>query len=208
MFYLPFWQQVSWFAQSIPLYETNLPSPLPSSPHYTWFLKLSIGCLPNPMWPASCHSILLWPAVLDYLATQQPPITFSSVQSLSRVWLFATPWTAAYQASLSITNSQSLLALMSLSRWCHPTISSSVVPFSSCLQSFPASGSFQISQFFTSGGQSIRISASASVLPVNIQDWFPLWWTDWISLQSKGYSRVFSNTTVQKHQFFSTQPSL
>ena len=114
MFYLPFWQQVSWFAQSIPLYETNLPSPLPSSPHYTWFLKLSIGCLPNPMWPASCHPILLWPAVLDYPATQKPPITFSSVQSLSHVWLFATPWTAAYQASLSITNSQSLLKPMSI----------------------------------------------------------------------------------------------
>ena len=91
------------------------------------------------------------------------------------------------------------------SRWCHPTISSSVVSFSSCLQSFPASGSFPVSQFFTSGGQSIRVSASASVLPMNIQDWFPLGWTGWISLQSKGLSRVFSNTTVQKHQFFSTQ---
>ena len=85
-----------------------------------------------------------------------------------------------------------------LSQWCHPTISSSVVPFSSCLQSFPASGSFQISQFFPSGGQSIGISASASILPMNIQDWFPLGWTDLISLQSKGLSRVFSNTTVQK----------
>ena len=83
--------------------------------------------------------------------------------------------------------------------WCHPTISSSVVPFSSCLQSFPESGSFQMSQQFTIGGQSIGVSASASVLPVNIQDWFPLGWTDWISLQSKGLSRVFSNTTVQKH---------
>ena len=83
-----------------------------------------------------------------------------------------------------------------LSRWCHPTISSSVVPFSSCPQSFPASGSFAVSQFFTSGGQSIRVSASASVLPMNIQDWFPLGWTGWISLQSKGLSRVFSNTTV------------
>ena len=92
-----------------------------------------------------------------------------------------------------------------LSRWCHPTISSSVIPFSSCPQSFPASGSFQMSQFFTSGGQSIGISASTSVLPVNIQDWFPLGWTDWISLQSKGLSRVFSNTTVQKHQFFGGQ---
>ena len=94
------------------------------------------------------------------------------------------------------------------SRWCHPTISSSVVPFSSCLQSFPASGSFPRSQFFTSGSQSIGASASASVLPVNIQDWFPLGWTGWISLQSKGLSRVFSNTTVQKYQFFNAQPSL
>ena len=85
-----------------------------------------------------------------------------------------------------------------LSPWSHPTISSSV--FSSCLQPFPASGSFPMSQFFASGGQSIGISASASVLPMNIQDWFPLGWTGWISLQSKGFSRVFSNTTVQKHQ--------
>ena len=92
--------------------------------------------------------------------------------------------------------------------WFHPTISSSVVPISSCLQSFPASGSFLMSQFFTSGGQSIGISASASVLPMNIQDWFPLGWTSWISLQSKGLSRVFSNTTVWKHQFFGAQPSL
>ena len=89
-----------------------------------------------------------------------------------------------------------------LSRWCHPTILSSVVPFSSCLQSFPTSGSFPMSQFFASGGQSIAVSALASVLPMNIQDWFHLGWTGWISLQSKGLSRVFSNTTVQKHQFF------
>ena len=89
-----------------------------------------------------------------------------------------------------------------LSWWCHPTISSSVVPFSH-LQSFPASGSFQMSQFFESGGQSIGVSASASVLPRNIQDWFPLEWTSWVSLQSKGLSRVLSNTIVEKHQFFS-----
>ena len=87
-----------------------------------------------------------------------------------------------------------------LSRWCHPTISSSVVPFSSCPQSFPASESFQMSQLFASGGQSIGVSASTSVLPINTQDWSPLGWTGWISLQSKGHSRVFSNTTVQKHQ--------
>ena len=93
-------------------------------------------------------------------------------------------------------------------RWCHPTISSSVIPFSSRLQSFPASGSFPVSWFFSSGGQSIGVSASASVLPMNIQDWFPLGWTGWISLQSKGLSRVFSNTTVQEYQFFGTQLSL
>jgi len=95
-----------------------------------------------------------------------------------------------------------------LSWWCHPTISSSVIPFSSCLQSFLASGSFQMSQLFASGGQSIGVSASPSVLPMNIQNWFPLGLTGWISLQSKGLSRVFSNTTVQKHQFFSAQLSL
>ena len=89
-----------------------------------------------------------------------------------------------------------------LRRWCHPTISSSVVPFSACPQSFPASGSFQMSQLFTSGGQSVGVLASTSVLPMNIQDWGPLGWTGWISLQSKGFSRVFSNTTVQKNQFF------
>ena len=94
------------------------------------------------------------------------------------------------------------------SRWCHPTISSSVVPFSFCLQSFPASGSFPESQLFTSGGRSIGVSASASVLPMNTHDWSPLGWTGWISLQSKGLSRVFSNTTVQKHQFFCAQLSL
>ena len=92
------------------------------------------------------------------------------------------------------------------SQWCHPTISSSVIPISSCLQSFPASGSFLMSQFFSSGGQSIGVSAS--VLSINTQGWFPLGWTGWISLQSKGLSRVFSNTAVQKHQFFCTQLSL
>ena len=94
-----------------------------------------------------------------------------------------------------------------LSWWCHSTISSSVIPFSSCPQSFPASGSFQMSQLFASGGQSIGVSASTSVLPMNTQDW-SLGWTGWISLQSKRLSRVFSNTTVQKHQFFGAQLSL
>ena len=93
------------------------------------------------------------------------------------------------------------------SRWCHPAISSSVIPFSSCPQSLPGSGSFPVSQLFTSGGQSIGVSASASLLPMNTQDWSPLGWIGWISSQSKGLSRVFSNTTVQKHQFFSAQLS-
>ena len=95
-----------------------------------------------------------------------------------------------------------------LSQWCYPTISCSVIPFSSCTQSFPASGSFQMSQLFVSGDQSIGVSALASVLPMNIQDWPPLGWTGWVSLQYKGHSRVFSNTTVQKHQFFGAQLSL
>ena len=126
-------------------------------------------------------------------------------QLLSCVRLFETPQTTAHQASSTpgvYSNS------CPLSRWYHPTISSSVIPFSSCLQFFSASGSFPMSQFFPSDGQSIGVSASASVLPMNIQDWFPLGWTSWNSLQSKGLSRVFSNTTVQKHEFFSTQLSL
>ena len=128
---------------------------------------------------------------------------FSSVQSLSCIWLFVNPWTAACQASIPIANSQSLLKLMSIELvvpsnhliLCRPLL----------LQSFPASGSLQMSQFLASGGQSIGVSASASVLPMNIQDWFPLGWTGWISLHSKRLSRVFSNTTVQKHQFFGVQ---
>ena len=95
-----------------------------------------------------------------------------------------------------------------LSRWCHPTISSSVTHFSSCLQSFPASGSVPVSQLFAWGGHSTGVSASASVLSMNTPDWSPLGWTGWISLQSKGLSRVFSNSTLQKHQFFGTQLSL
>ena len=132
----------------------------------------------------------------------------SSVQSLSRVQLFTTPWTVTRQAFLSFTISQDLLELMSIESvmqsnqlvLCHPLLL--------LIQSFPESGSFQMSQFCTSGGQSIGVSASASVLPMNIQEWFPLGWTGWISFQSKGLSRVFSNTTVQKHQFCGTQLSL
>ena len=126
-----------------------------------------------------------------------PLICCCFVQSLSHVWLFATTWTTAHQASLSFTNSRSCSNTSPLSQWCHPTISSSVIPFSSCLLSFPASGSFPMSQYFASGGQSIGASASALVLLMHIQDWFPLEWTGWISSQSKGLSRVFPNTTVQ-----------
>ena len=129
------------------------------------------------------------------------------VQLLSCVKLVVTPWTAARQAPLSFTISWSLFKLMFIKLWCLPIMSSSVIPFSSRLQSFPGSGSFPMRRLFTSGSRSIGASASASVLPMNIQDWFPLGWTDLISLQSKGLTRVFSNTTVQKHQIFGTQPS-
>ena len=115
-----------------------------------------------------------------------------------------TQWTVAHQAFLSFTVSNSC----PLSWWCHPTLSSSVVPFSSCLQSFLASESFPMIWLFASGGQSPGVSASASVLPMNIQDWFPLGWTGWIFLLFKGFSRVFSKTKIQKHQFFSPQLSL
>ena len=228
------------------------------------------------MWKGFCSSFHKW----FFMIVARVQSVSQSVQSLSHVWPFSTPWTIAHQASLSITNSRSLLKLMSialvmpsnhlilcrplllllsifpnirvfsnesvlriqfqfsrsvlpnslqphelqharppcpssaprvypnpcsLSQWCHSTISSSVLPFSFHLQSFPASGSFQMNQFFESGGQSIGVSAAGSVLSLNIQDWFPLEWTAWISLQSNGLSRVFSNTTVQKHQFFSAQ---
>ena len=183
---------------------------------------LQYSCLENPKdrgaWWAILHRVTKSLTRLKRLSTHACNWLFqnqtnyvshvlSSFQSLSHVQLFATPWTAAHQASLSSTNSQSLPKLMSIGRWWHPTISSSVIPFSSRLQSFPASGSFQMSQLFTSGGQSVEVSASASVLPMNTQDWSPLGWTGWISLQSKGLPRVFSNTTVQKHQLFGTQLS-
>ena len=157
-------------------------------------------------------SCLLFGAVGSLVSSAQ------LVQSLSHVWLFVTPWTAARQASLSFTISRSLLKLMSiesampsnhliffcpllhtcpLSQRCYPTILSSVVPFSSCLQSFPASASFLMSRVFASGGQSIGAPASASVLPMNIQDWFPLELTGLIFLQSKGLSRVLQYHSSQ-----------
>ena len=130
------------------------------------------------------------------------------VQLLSHVKFCVTPWIAGFQASLSFTISSLCSNSCPLSQWCHPIISSPVVPFSSYPQSFPVSVSFPMSQFFTSGGQSIGASSSASVLPVNIQDWSPLGLTGLISLLSKGLSRIFSSTTVLKHQFFGIHPSL
>ena len=120
----------------------------------------------------------------------------------------ATPWTTAHQAFRSITNSQSLFKLMSIKSVMPSNHLIFCLPFFSCFQSFPVSGSFAMNRFFISGGQRTGVSASASVLPVNIQDGFPLGWTGLISLQSKGLSRVFSNTRVQKNQFFSAKLSL
>ena len=139
---------------------------------------------------------------------------FLKLFSIIVVWLlrcallFVTSWTAACRLLCPSLSYGVCSNSCPLSQWCHPTISSSVARLSSCLQSFPASGSFPMSGLFASGGQSIGASASASVLPMNIQDWFPLGRTGWISLQSKGLSRVFSNTTVRKPQFFSTQTFL
>ena len=153
---------------------------------------LEYSCLENSMkrgdWWATVHRV-------------------SSVQLLSRVQLFETPWTAARQASLSTTNSRSLLILMSIELVMPSSHLILCRPLFLLPQSLPASESFPVSQLFPWGGQSIGVSASASVLPMNTQDWSSLEWTGWISLQSKGFSRVFSNTTVQKHQFFSAQPS-
>ena len=128
-------------------------------------------------------------------------LAFSSVQSLSRVWHFVTPWIAARQASLSITNSRSSPRLTTIESVMPSSHSSSVTPFSSCPQSLPASESLPMGQLFPWGGQSTGVSALASFPPKNTQGWSPSKWTGWISLQSKGLSRVFSNTTVQKHQF-------
>ena len=155
---------------------------LPSGPH---FLAWHLGP-PIQSWPTSAVFSLL------YISVQ-----FSSVANHVRL---CDPMDGLQHARLPCPSPTPGVYsnLCPLSRWCHPTISSSVVPFSSCLQSFPASGSFQVSHFFTSGGQSIGASVSTSFLPMNIQDWFPLGWTGWILL-SKGLSRVFSNTTVEKH---------
>ena len=151
----------------------------------------------------SCFILVPGLLLLNLFALEHTRIFF-----FSHVLLFVTPWTVSRLVSLSFTVSQSCSNPCSLSQWCHPTILSSVVPFSSCLQSFPASGSFPMSQFFSSGGQSIGASASASGPSMIIQDWFPSGLTGLISLQSRWLSKVFSSTTVQKHQFFRAQPSL
>ena len=165
---------------------------------WSFFMKFLLKqLLHSHFWWLVLTDLLFFSIYSQYISF----VTFSSVQSLSRVWLLATPWIAARQAPGVYSNS------CPLSQWCHPAISSSVVPFFSCPQSLPASGSFPMSQLFTWGGQSIGVSASASVLPLNTQDWSPSGWTGWISLQSKGLSRAFSNTTVQKHQFFGAQLS-
>ena len=147
------------------------------------------------------------PAFFDQTVPWKLVSFTGSVQSLCHVWLFVTPWIAARQASVSITNSWNLLKLMPIESVMPSSYLILCRPLLLCPQSLPASGSFPVSQLFASGGQSTGVSASASVLPMNTQDWSPLGWTSWISLQSKGLSRVFSNTTVQKHQFLSAQLS-
>ena len=146
--------------------------------------------------------------ILQDAGTTLPSVQFCSVHLLSRVRLFVTPWTAAHQASLSITTARVHPNSCPSSWWCHSAISSSVVPISSCPQSLPASESFPRSQLFAWGGQRTGVSALASFLPKKSQGWSPSEWAGGISLQSKGLSRVFSNTTVQKHQFFGAQLSL
>ena len=177
---------------------------VPPSIHTSIYLSIA-GQIKHTAYESAAHCT--WRS-LQFSPVQFSPVQFSPVQLLSCVRLFATPWTASCQASLSITTSQSLLKLMPIELLMPSNHLILCRPLSSCLRSFPTSWSFQMSQLFASGGQSIGVSASASVLPMNIPDWFLLGWTGWISLQSKELSRVFSNTTVQKHSFFGAQLSL
>ena len=170
----------------------------------SWSINIWKGCsaswMIKKMQVKNAMRYLCTPTRLAFIyKTERAKCWFSSVQSLSRVQLFATPWIVTAHNCPSSTPGVHSNSCPS-SWWCHPAISSSVVPFSSCPQSLPASGSFPMSQLLAWDGQSIRVSASASILPMNTQDWSPLGWTGWISLQSKGLSEVFSNTTVQKHQ--------
>ena len=194
-----------------------------SAPHTVWWVWLGDGaysrCLQNACWINHLlgSSGISWTCglCLPQDSTNNSNINyhywtltvFSSVQ-LSHVRLFVTPWTEHARPPHPSPTPRVHWNPCPLSQWCHPAISSSVVPFSSCPQSLPASGSFQMSQLFISGGQNIGVSASTSVLPMNTQDWSPLGWTAWISLQSKILSRVFSSATVQKHQFFGIRPSI
>ena len=187
----------------------------------TSLLQMALSCVANAilwftiLWQKLAHSSCVFPGGLvpRHSPSQIPKSVnahFSSVQ-FSHSVMSDSLWPHGLQhARLPCPSPTPGVYSNScpLSRWCHLIISSFIVPFSFCLQSFPASGSFQMSQLFTLGGQSIGVSASTSVLPVNIPDWFPLGWTGWISLQSKGLSRAFSNTTVQKNQFFGAQLSL
>ena len=145
-----------------------------------------------------CHPLLLLPSIFPSISSVQFTSVTQSRPTLCNPMICSTPGLPVHHQLLEFT---------SLSQWCHPAISSSVIPFSSCPQSLPASGSFPMSQLFAWGGQSTEVSALASFRSKNIQDWSPLEWTSWISLQSRGLSRVFSNITVQKHQFFNAQPS-
>ena len=189
----------SWVVKNLPANARDMGS-IPGLGRSLWEgtdNPLQYSCLGNPMDRGA------WWAVVHGVARES-----DIVQLLSHVWLFVTPRTAACQPSLSITNYQSLLKLMSIK---------SVMPFNHLIlccpllllpSIFPSIRYFPVSQLSATGGQNIGASVLASVLPMNIQDWFPSGWTGWISLQSKGLSRIFSNTTVQKNQFFGTQPSL
>ena len=158
---------------------------------FTWSLWVKVGR--TPVWKSDDLGLQ---TSSQFSSVAQSCLTLCDPMNRSMPGLCPSPTSGVYPNSFP------------LSQWCYPTISSSVVPFSSSPQSFPTSGSFPMSQLFALGGQSIGVSASTSVLPMNTQDWVPLGWTGWISLQSKGLSRVFSNITVQKHQFFCAQLSL
>ena len=174
----------------------------------TYFGAWLLGKYKFKYFPGELNPYFLYFEVVLFISRNAFDFQFGSVQSLSRVWLLWPHRLQHTRPPCPSPTSRLYSNSCPLSWWYHPTISSSVIRFSSCRQSFPASGSFQMSQLFASGGQSMGVSASTSVLPMNTQDCSPLGWTGWISLQSKGLSRVFSNTTVQKHQFFCAQLSL
>ena len=181
-------------AELVPWCFHPTPSPTPT---ISWDLGyVSMFLFSTPILPFLVHIYnhsLLTPDFSFFISVPQSYLTICH------------PWTARHQVPCSSPTPRACSNSCPFSWWCHPTSSSSVILFSSCLQSFPASGSFQMRQFFTSVGQRTGVSALASVLPMNTQDWSPLGWTGWISLQSKGLSRAFSSTTVQKHQFFGAQ---